>query len=261
MLGASTLSEAVKRHLTEQLGLVSRSRLLFIRRPERRGRGELKCYFGSSLEREQRFFSLEVEAYDDLLAVDFAGDLESGSRSRLDHPLFVVCTHGKRDRCCARYGRPLYEEIRDQADEDWAWQSTHVGGDRFAGNLVCLPQGLYFGRVGRADVWPLLEDYLAGRIYLDRFRGRSCHSFPVQVAERAARGRARLAGIDDISLSAVERTPEGWKVDLLAVPHGEVHEIEVVVEHGDLAYLTCTSPTLQRPRRYRTTRHRVRPRG
>ena len=54
VLGASTLSDAVKRHLGEQLGLLPRSRLLFIRRPERRGHGELRCYFGRSLEHEQR---------------------------------------------------------------------------------------------------------------------------------------------------------------------------------------------------------------
>ena len=29
---------------------------------------------------------------------------------------------------------------------DDVWECSHIGGDRFAGNLVILPEGLYFGR-------------------------------------------------------------------------------------------------------------------
>ena len=83
------------------------------------------------------------------------------------------------------------------------WQSSHIGGDRFAGNVVFLPEGLYFGRVEPAEAWPVLDEYLAGRIDLAHYRGRSAYSFAEQAAERArARGgrayrrrrpRARLA--------------------------------------------------------------------
>ncbi|MBA3364939.1 MAG: hypothetical protein H0U03_04025 [Actinobacteria bacterium] len=261
VLGGSTLSERVKGHLTEQLSARPRSRLLFVRRPERRRSTGLKCYFGQSLERDRRFSELDLESYEDLLAVDFARILDDGSAARLAHPLLVVCTHGKRDRCCARYGRPLYDELREQLDDDWVWQSTHVGGDRFAGNLVCLPEGLYFGRVGRAEVWTLLDEYLAGRLYLDRFRGRSCHPFAVQAADRAVRARTRLTGIDDLRLVSARRQAEGWRIALAADASGEVHEVDIVAELGDLTYLTCSSPTLQRPRRFVTAKHRVRPAG
>ena len=75
----------------------------------------------------------------------FAGD-------RAGAPLFVVCTHGKHDPCCARYGRPLFEALSEQVGAESAWQCTHVGGDRFAANAVCLPHGVYYGRVERDDV-------------------------------------------------------------------------------------------------------------
>src|SRR6266536_819344 len=70
-------------------------------------------------------------------------------------------------RRTVRRGRSLYQALAELAEEDWVWQISHVGGDRFAGNVVVLPEGLYFGRVGPGEAWPVLEDYLGGRIDLD----------------------------------------------------------------------------------------------
>ena len=107
--------------------------------------------------RSGRCAALELERYDDLLELDLAS-----AGDQVEHPLLLVCTHGKHDRCCAKFGRPLYDAVREQVDEEWVWQSTHVGGDRFAGNLVVLPDGVYYGRVEPSEAWPLLECALAG---------------------------------------------------------------------------------------------------
>jgi hypothetical protein len=244
-LDGSALPDPVKRHLHEQLAGLSRARLLFIRRPDRRLRPGLICYFGHTREHGSRFVRLELEAHEDLLHLDFA----AWPGEALDHPLLVVCTHGKRDRCCARYGRPLYDALRDLMEPDRVWQSTHVGGDRFAGNLVCLPEGLYFGRVGPGDAWPVLEEYLDGRIHVPRYRGRCCYPFPVQAAEIAVREQYDATGIDDLELVRVERVAEDeWQVSFSV--GGDVHEIEVRAELGDFAYLTCSAQALRRPRRY-----------
>ena len=64
---------------------------------------------------------------------------------------------------------------------------THIGGDRFAGNLVCLPEGLYYGRVDREAAGSVLDEHLAGRLLLEHYRGRSIYTFPVQAAERSVR--------------------------------------------------------------------------
>ncbi len=262
-IAGSGLPDEAKKHLRSQLAALPRSRLLFIRRPERRGAG-LEVFFGRSQERERRFHALEIGSYDELPALDFAAALDGGAAvgEALDHPLLVVCTHGKRDRCCAKYGRPLYDELREETDPDWVWQSTHVGGDRFAGNLVCLPEGLFFGRVERPDVWGLLDEYLAGRIDLGHYRGRSAYPFPVQAAERRLREAAGLAGIDDLALESVRRTGEAaWTVCFRAAGRAAVHEVDVV---GELAleptYLTCSAATPVRPRRYVAKAHRVRDR-
>ena len=260
-LAGSLLSTELKAHLREQLELVPRSRLLFIRRSERRGIGALRCYVATTRERVRRLSAFDVESHDDLLGLDLAGAMQGRAElgSRCHDPLLVVCTHGKRDRCCAVYGRPLYEELREQAEPEWVWQSTHVGGDRFAGNVVCLPEGVYYGRVAREDVWALLDEHLAGRIYLERFRGRSCYPCPVQIAEREVRTETGLTGIDDLAFVASAADGGGWRVRFRDVASGELHEVEVTRELGDLTYLTCSAESLTRPVRYVATSHRLAP--
>jgi hypothetical protein len=253
VLGGSLLSDPVKRSLREQLDALPRSRLLFIRRPERRARKGRAIYVARSTERGQTLAGLEVDHAEELATLDLVGTAEP-----VDHPLFVVCTHGKRDRCCARYGRPLYDRLRQEAEEDWVWQSTHVGGDRFAGNLVCLPHGLYFGRVGAADVWPLVDELLDGRIYLGCYRGRSCYPFAVQAAELAVREARAVTEVDGVRLvSAQGNGPESWSIRLLVPATGEVHEVDVEREEGELTYLTCEAKALRHPRRHVAVQRRV----
>jgi len=252
VLGGSLLSEPLKAHLRDQLGKLGHSRLLFIKRPERRSYKRRMLYVGSCRPGDERFYALEFDRHDDLLDYDFAAALLDGGTPGVpvDHPLFVVCTHGKRDRCCAKYGRPLYDQLKGKVDPEWVWQATHVGGDRFAGNVVVLPEGLYFGRVGEEDLAPILDDYFDGRINLERYRGRSAYTFAVQAAEQAVREKTGLVGIHDVALAKVEREDDRWVVSLRAGKRK--FEAEAWVELGEEpVYLTCGSVTPQRPRRVR----------
>jgi hypothetical protein len=120
-------------------------------------------------------------------------------------PLFVVCTHGRRDPCCAERGRPLAEAAAAVA-RDVTWESTHVGGDRFAGNVVAFPHGLYFGRVEPEEIATLMQAYHGGRIApLHRYRGRSSDPLHVQTAEQAVRERLDLERIDDVARAHARR--------------------------------------------------------
>jgi hypothetical protein len=244
-LPGSGLSDQVKAHIREQLASVRHGRLLFIRRPDRRKQPELVVFSACSVPGEERITRLAVEGYEDLRGLDLRGG------EPCEHPLFLVCTHGKHDPCCARYGRPLYEALRDELDEDWVWQSSHIGGDRFAGNLVCLPHGLYYGRVDRETAGVVLDEHLAGRVLLGHYRGRSHHPFHVQAAERWAREQAGATGIDDVTIQSVEQMAGGWRVAVAA--GGRTYLARVEPQAGDLTILTCSSETAQRPRRYAVT--------
>lgn len=239
----STLSPEVKAHL-RALGAASpRSRLLFVRRSERRGRPTIAAFVARSTEGAASVRRLELDGYDDLLAVD----LETAGEP-VDHPVLLVCTHGKHDRCCAKFGRPLYEALRDIVDEEWVWQSTHVGGDRFAGNVVSLPHGLYYGRVDPAAALTLAESVLERRIELEHYRGRSCYSMPVQAAERAVREATGALGVEEVRL--VSERSEGDRRLVVFAAAGAAWEVEVRREEGQLTHLTCDANALRRPRRY-----------
>jgi hypothetical protein len=256
VLGGSLFSAELKAHLHEQLRSLANARLLFVKKPERRAYGRRQLYFGSSRPGQERFYQLEVDHQEDLRGFDFvralAGDEPAGLP--VDHPLFVVCTHGKRDRCCAKFGQPLYDTLRRETETGHVWQSTHVGGDRFAGNVVVLPQGLYYGRVGPGDVGRLVTAHAAGRVELDRYRGRSAYPFPQQAAEHAIREAEGLVGIDDLVLAGSERTGDAsWRVRFRS-PDGVEHEADVIGETvGEPAYLTCCADEAKHAVRYAAT--------
>ena len=251
VLGGSLLSQPLKEHLRDQLAKLGHSRLLFIKQPSRRRQARRMLYLASSRPGEESLHALEFEHHDDLLAYDFAAAMLDGGLPGVpvEHPVFIVCTHGKRDRCCAKYGRPLYDGLARKIDPDWVWQSTHVGGDRFAGNVVVLPEGLYYGRVDDVDLDPVLDAYFERKIQLANYRGRSAYTFVVQAAERAVREAEGLTGIDDVGLKGVARRGDGWRVTLVA--DGSSRKVDVMSDLAEEAvYLTCGSATPQRPRRY-----------
>ncbi|MEM6451044.1 MAG: sucrase ferredoxin [Cyanobacteria bacterium P01_D01_bin.105] len=65
----------------------------------------------------------------------------------------LVCTHGMRDKCCARFGQPFYRQAQQLAKADQLpshvrlWQVSHIGGHRFAPTAISLPDGRYYGRL------------------------------------------------------------------------------------------------------------------
>jgi hypothetical protein len=242
-LTGSGLSDQVKACLRELRAAHPRTRLLFIRRPDRRHHHRLNVYVADSREGSEGLGRLEISHHEDLRTLDpwTAAAPTAGS-------LFLACTHGKHDPCCARYGRPLFEALNEQLDPESVWQCTHVGGDRFAGNVVCLPHGLYYGRVDRDDVPVLVDDHLAGQISLAHYRGRSCWSFAVQAAERRIRAEEGLTSIGDLSLTGAEQVGDRWTVTF-ETPAG-AREVEVAAERGELTQLTCNSDAAKRPLRY-----------
>ena len=184
VLGGSALPAGAKEHLREQLASLSHARLLLrpAARPPR-ARASVTCTpSGAGRRRAPRTAYRSTGRA--ISPPSTCRRCFAGAGEPIDHPLLVVCTHGKRDRCCSRYGRPLYDALRSDVPPEWVWQSTHVGGDRFAGNLVCLPEGLYFGRVDPAAA----RDVLA-RIPRRAHRARALPR-PLVPLVPAASGRA-----------------------------------------------------------------------
>jgi hypothetical protein len=109
------------------------------------------------------------------------------------------------------------------------WECTHLGGHRFAGNLVCLPDGIVYGRVPPADGPRLADAYLAGRLDPALLRGRSAWPPPAQVAEQELRTRLGLEGLADVTLASVEVDGDHANV-ALGAPDGVTRTFELVAE-------------------------------
>jgi hypothetical protein len=137
-----------------------------------------------------------------------------------------VCTHGKRDRCCALWGIPLYQAMAAEAPQH-VWQTTHTGGHRFAPNVISFPHGVTYGRLEVAEAEGLLHAHGRGELHdLGRLRGRTCYGAETQAAELFVRRRLSVLGLD--ALRHMDTVAEGdgrWRVRFEVA--GQIHEQRV----------------------------------
>lgn len=226
---------------TELRRRASGVRTLLIRRRTSSSDGPIffKAHSGGG-GREPSLVSLPLPDPTSVLDVDFdalAGGYV-GPGMAIDDPLYLVCTHGRHDICCADNGRPLYRAL-SSVRPDRAWEVSHIGGDRFSGNLLVLPRGDYFGRLEPEDAVPLVTGYEDGELDLAHHRGRSNQPRLVQAAEHFVRETDGLSGFDDLVVSEYRRSDEARAEVVFA---GQVGPIRVQVaarSTQDPEYLTC----------------------
>lgn len=138
---------------------------------------------------------LEAEDEQEFTGLDLTAPSAVAARGRqVLAPQYFVCTNGQRDVCCSRFGLPVYARLRDRVAER-AWQTTHVGGHRFAANVLALPQGVLYGRLTPDAVEGFLTAVEAGRLAKPHLRGRSAFPGAAQAAE---------ALLDEPALAVVE---------------------------------------------------------
>jgi hypothetical protein len=175
-----------------------------------------------------------------LLDIDFpaleAGEVGPGAE--VEHPIYLVCTHGRHDICCADRGRPLFRAL-SSARSGRTWEVSHLGGDRFAGNLLVLPRGDYFGRLEPEDAESLVTGYEAGQLDLRHHRGRSTLPRLVQAAEYFARRSEGLNGLDDLVLSDYRRSARHRAEVVFQGPEGAIGVEVEARPRPESALLTC----------------------
>jgi len=162
---------------------------------------------------------------------------DTGPGKAVEHPIYLVCTHGRHDICCADRGRPLYRAL-SATRPDRTWEVSHLGGDRFAGNLLVLPRGDYFGRVEPEDSESLVSGYEADRLDLAHHRGRSIQPRLVQAAEHFLRESDGLRGFDDLVVTEYRRRHD--RAEVVFGRPGELVRVHVEARRGpESSYLTC----------------------
>ena len=115
---------------------------------------------------------------------------------------YLVCTNGARDPCCAIRG-PAVAQALERARPGQVYECSHLGGHRFAANVLVLPDGLAFGRLDARSAPGLAEELDAGRLPLDHLRGRTAYEPEQQAAEILVRKELGLTGLGDLRLLGV----------------------------------------------------------
>lgn len=200
---ASELPEAVRTVLGNLEARHPGLRLQFIRAP-RRTHGPIAVY----LARVGHFVSrLELAALDDVPGLDVGSWLTSGvlpGSTRETRPLTLVCTHGRRDVCCALQGNPLFDALVAASgvhsnELPSIWQTSHLGGHRFAPVVLSLPDGHCYGRVGVDEAAAFLAAQAERRVHDPaRLRGCTKDAAWVQAASVAYRTEADERAFDAV---------------------------------------------------------------
>lgn len=154
-------------------------------------------------------------------------------------PVYLVCTHGRHDPCCAQRGRPVIAGLA-AVRPDRVWQASHLGGCRFAPTVLVLPLGIMYGRVPPSAAEDLVAATEAGEVLGEHFRGRIGVPPAGQAALALAHehlGLPRAADVSYVSMAAHGATV-AVRLDSARGP------FEVTVERArtDATGLTCGAP-------------------
>lgn len=157
---------------------------------------------------------------------------EASGLTAYDGPLLLVCTNGRRDRCCSEVGRPVAGALAARWPEA-TWETNHLGGHRFAGTLLALPSAVTLGRLSPDSAVAACERLLSGTVPVELSRGRAGLPAHAQYAELAVRRETGLTGVDQVEVVAVD----GRRVSL-RLPGGAV-AVEVESTKGEPRRQSC----------------------
>ncbi|WP_308127978.1 sucrase ferredoxin [Modestobacter italicus] len=167
-------------------------------------------------------------------------------------PTYLVCTHGAHDVCCAVRGRPLARALPTGGVPADVWETSHLGGDRFAANVVVLPWGFVYGQVPE-DGEQLLAAHAAGQVALPWLRGRAGVAPAAQAAQHHARSELGLLGVHELATRRVRALEAPAGVERFEVTlAGPAGDVVVTVESrlsAEAHRLTCAAA---QPGRWRT---------
>jgi hypothetical protein len=231
-----------------------RAKVLLIRRFSSKPDGEGVRIFAAHADPvAPRIESGTVADPREVLDLDLAAFREGGTSglAAYDRPIFCVCTNGRHDACCAERGRPVAQAL-DRAHPEETWEVSHIGGDRFAANMVVLPHGLYYGRLDPVSSIAVAGAHLSGELDLDHLRGRASYPMAVQAAEIHL--RRELGATRHADLRLARRQVEGDVTTATFTVTGGTYEVTVRT-HRDPA--TATRLTCKAQRDNPVPRHEI----
>jgi hypothetical protein len=222
----SKIPKAVKSFLNKQLKAVPNSRLQLIKKHKNTDE-HFKFYLAASDETNPRLYEFELENYEELLSLDIKKILKS-KKHMSDEKIFIICTNGEHDTCCGKFGMPVYLDIAESKYGSRTWETTHIGGHRFASTFVCLPHGLVYGRLRDGKVAEdLMKQYEDGKVHLPCYRGRSCHTNETQAAEYYLRKETGITEISEFLLKNSKKNDKKSLIKFLSQSDHMMHKVKI----------------------------------
>ena len=172
--------------------------------------------------------------------VDIGREAATARMSPAD-PMILVCTHAKHDVCCAVRGRPIAAELARR----WprlVWECSHLGGDRFAGNIAMLPDSVFYGGLDAGSALRLVEDHLAGEVTLEHLRGAGTQTSATQAAVSELLRREGSRRLADLAVEHIHQVADGvWEIGLAGRGGLPPHTLLTVERRWrEPAALTCS---------------------
>lgn len=174
-----------------------------------------------------------------LLDLDEATDL-----TVYDDLLWLVCTNGRRDQCCAETGRPVARALAERWPEQ-TWETTHLGGHRFAATLLALPSGVTLGRLDEGTARAACARIAAGGHPVAHSRGLAGLDPRAQVADLHLREHLGLDVLDAV------RTRRADGDVVVATTRDATYRVTVAQEADVLRRQSCADLTTKAAPVYR----------
>lgn len=178
-LSSIDIGDQNRKHLTSIFSLYPDSRIQII---TQNNSSEIVLFFAVAFEHDQRLYRIPLSNYDsirDLQWQDIIDNKPAYQKYSSHTPVYLICTNDQHDPCCGKWGQQLFDQNSNTKN---LWQCSHLGGDRFAANVVSLPTGSYYRQIDEQALKAIIEAEKQNTIYIDRFAGRSCYDRITQVA-------------------------------------------------------------------------------
>lgn len=243
-LAESDLPSDVKFHLLAWEKEADHRRVQFIRREINSFDviDRITVFVAYVSHRSPLLYALYLDDYSDILNVNlrrFDGRHLPSKGSNHSEPVFLTCTNGRRDACCAKWGREMVRAMSEVAGNT-AWQTTHLGGHRFAPTLLVLPHGSQYGWLELEDAGPLVDAHRRECLYrLDRYRGHVGFTRPVQAAAAFLREKVDCQELDALAFVGVTAEDKTSRVRFRV--EAQTYEVQILHEEGETIPLSCGS--------------------
>ncbi|HMJ46664.1 MAG TPA: sucrase ferredoxin [Ferruginibacter sp.] len=233
----SEIPETIKSFLFKEIENKVFSKIVLIKKSNNTSLNTINLFAINNREVNPFINHIIIDNYWDILNINIS-ELFSNS-TVINKSLYLVCTNGKKDKCCSKFGLPIYNQMSLILDN--VWQCTHIGGDRFAPNVIHFPYSHFYGHLKLDTLHEFIQKTSENQIYIRSYRGRGCYNANAQIAEYYLRKFTNNFNFDSFILKAIDNVVSGmFSVKFTT----EINIFNVLIDYKKSTenyYLTCNA--------------------